>query len=643
MTYRKDIDGLRAIAVVSVVATHAGIFGVSGGFVGVDIFFVISGFLITGIVHEQLRAGQFSLADFYQRRIKRIIPALLIVVLFTLVMGVFLLLPEELESLARSSIAASLYVSNLFFWQEADYFAAEAEVLPLLHTWSLAVEEQFYLGFPVVAVLLFKLSRKWFLPVLIMGTLSSFLLCVIATPLSEASAFYLIPTRAWELGVGACLAVWLQGRRASSMPGAFPIGILGFAFIAGSLVGFDKGTLFPGYAAILPVAGAALIILSGEGGRSSVIQKALECPPMIFVGKISYSLYLWHWPILVYSRMALGRELQLTEALLAIGLAVGVSYISWKYIEAPFRFPGSRWHVNSGRRAVALALVAIVVPATGAMAILSTGGLGARLDPQVQLVASAVHHHDRSSFECGPPDELEDSENVCRVGQNEASISTMLWGDSHAMSLRTPFAEMLKARNLGGVVVAHPGCPPLIGFQRTDRDCISKTEVALSALDRFPVRRVVIVASWFGVMETKNSVYVGQQSHRPAQRQENVVLALEETIQTLLDQGFEVAIAETVPEAPHHHPYLLARRMMLGQDGPEALSVDQYRKRIEPVRRVIEKFPKVTLLKADGLLCPDGSCRYALEGAPLYVDSGHPNLTLARLLAEDWGQHLFAR
>jgi peptidoglycan/LPS O-acetylase OafA/YrhL len=335
--YRPDIDGLRMVAIVPVVLYHAGLPFLSGGYVGVDVFFVISGFLITRILHEEITQDRFSLVGFYERRVRRILPALIVVILATLLAGFMILPPEEFINLADSAIAASMFSSNFWFWiQTSDYFSSEAEFQLLLHTWSLAVEEQFYISFPI---LLWAIScwRKT-ITIWVVATLTvlSFLLAVIGVALDQPASFYLAPTRGWELGLGALLALGLS-------PPLTPrwvrevVAMAGFLAILTAIIFYDATTPFPGFAALLPCLGAAGLIWAGSQGRSLAGQ-VLSLEPVVSIGLLSYSLYLWHWPILAFLRLYVG-DVNLSLSLASAGLSASLiaASLSWRYVERPFR------------------------------------------------------------------------------------------------------------------------------------------------------------------------------------------------------------------------------------------------------------------------------------------------------------------
>lgn len=430
--YRADIDGLRCLAVLPVVLFHAGFARLSGGFVGVDVFFVISGYLITGILVREMDAGQFSLGRFYERRIRRIMPAALAVTLASLICGIAFLMPPDARKLGESAIATTLSVANIYFYHVVDYFESASGNLPLLHAWSLGVEEQFYLVLPFVLWISIRHARRHLVAVLAGITVLSFAASLWAVAWYPKAAFYQLPFRAWELGIGALLAVLPE--RPGLWRGrawlAEAAGLAGLALIGGSILLLDEMVPFPGLAALPACAGAGLVIASGASGTWTA--RLLSLPPARFVGLISYSLYLWHWPVLVLARLAVPREpLGRVEAVL---ISLLLAWLSWLFIERPFR--GER--MPRGR------LFALVGIATAAVLALSatlaaTGGLPGRYDAAtVRLAAfldydpSPVYREGRCFVTDRRPEPIDVS--AC-IPPADGAPRVLLMGDSHAAHL----------------------------------------------------------------------------------------------------------------------------------------------------------------------------------------------------------------
>ena len=296
--YRPDIDGLRALAVVFVILYHTGTDIFSGGFVGVDVFFVISGYLITSLIQAELESGNFRLRNFWLRRARRILPALLAVMAVSALCFAVIYPPRYYKDFGDSLVAQSLFVSNILFWMESGYFDTSAGFKPLLHTWSLSVEEQFYLLFPVCLLLLYRYYRNLLLPVILVCSLLSLAFSIWATYAYPAAAFYLLPTRAWELGVGVLLAIIPRSCYSQTRGVNETVCIAGMAAVFYAVFRFSGNTPYPSFNAVLPVAGTAALIY-GHANSTSLLGRVLSNRALVSVGLASYSLYLWHWPILV--------------------------------------------------------------------------------------------------------------------------------------------------------------------------------------------------------------------------------------------------------------------------------------------------------------------------------------------------------
>ena len=457
LKYRPDIDGLRAIAVLAVVLYHYGIGALPGGFVGVDIFFVISGYLITGIIQKEIERGVFTFSGFYERRIRRIFPALFAMLLATLFVGAWVLLPSDLVRLGNGTLATLLFASNVLFWRQSGYFDTGSEYNPLLHTWSLAVEEQFYIGLPILLILLHRYAKGWLKPTLVVCTIVSFELCVWIQGLRPSATFFLSPFRAWELLLGGWLAVGvvpaIQGARMRLVVSAVALLLL-----LCSLWWIKAGPAFPGWQAALPVLATAALLHAGAHG-SSAVQRLLSLRPLVFVGLISYSLYLWHWPLAVFVRYrnamaplapGEGWELLLVAVLLASA--------SYRWVETPFR------HRKSST--VSARPVRLFAAAAGAMAALATVSLIVKLDRGWQQRFSAevvaldqARQPEIPYKECDKRTPVIDS-TACRIGDEHEPPTVLLWGDSHALAWAPAIDKVLRSRRAGGTLALHSACPP---------------------------------------------------------------------------------------------------------------------------------------------------------------------------------------
>ena len=335
MQYRPEIDGLRALAVIPVVLFHAGIAGFSGGFVGVDIFFVISGYLITSIILNEQQKDSFTLAGFYERRARRILPALMLVVLLSAVAAWYLLLPAELVDFGESLASVGVFASNILFWTQSDYFATTSEFIPLLHTWSLAVEEQFYLIFPVFMIFTLAWTKTKRLSVLTIVAILSLIFCEWAWRNAPEANFFLAPSRVWELMAGVLCAFYLQQARDPKLLIRQLASVAGLLMLVYSIAFLDKSIPFPSLYALIPVVGTVLIILFTD--KNTLVGRILSLPFIVGVGLISYSAYLWHQPLFVFARLNSMDELSVMTLLGLSILAFIMAFISWRWVEKPFR------------------------------------------------------------------------------------------------------------------------------------------------------------------------------------------------------------------------------------------------------------------------------------------------------------------
>jgi len=367
--YRPEIDGLRALAVVPVILFHAGVRGFSGGFVGVDVFFVISGYLITGILARDIVGARYSIAEFYRRRILRILPALAAMLLATTIAVPVFLLPPDLPGYARALAATALFASNVEFYLHTDYFNLGTMVQPLLHTWSLAVEEQWYIVWPLVLALAGRRGVAAMAGLALVVTAASFAFALWLLPRDSAAAFYLLPSRAWELGLGAVIALLPHHRARPATSGILTA--LGVAAVLACVKIYTKDTPFPGLAALPVCAGAALVLRYGSA--SCLAGRVLSSPPLRFLGLISYSLYLWHWPVLQVVETGLLWPMGWKTTPLVLAVIFALATASWWFVERPFRDRGHRWSapkVIGGGVAVlgAFAAMALIVPSLDARA-----------------------------------------------------------------------------------------------------------------------------------------------------------------------------------------------------------------------------------------------------------------------------------
>jgi len=502
--YRPDIDGLRAIAILAVVLHHAGLRWIPGGYTGVDIFFVISGYLIGGQIYADIRSNSFSYLRFYQRRARRILPAFYAVLLFSIAASLVLLSPYELRLFSQDACAATLSASNIFFWKAANYFDARSSLRPLLMTWSLGVEEQFYLVIPLLIALLARLRQSLVLPFLIALCGLSLVLAAHDVRLVPMQAFYLLPDRAWELGVGVALAVFEFDRPPlrTSRPLTHLAGFIALALLLAPLVFLTPHSPFPGLAALPSVLGTALLIALPH---SLINRKFLALAPLLFIGRVSYSWYLWHWPLLAFFNIATADALPLPAALFAVALAFVLAVLSWRFIEQPFRRSTTPAAPLLQRYAIAsLAMLAVCA------AIWFAHGLPQRYPDLVALEASAS---ELATDNClASRTETPNLSPACYPAPSTVPAPApilALWGDSHAAAIAPALRVLAQSRGFAFAELAKNSCTPLIGAARViprlppfGAACLQFDRATLTLIQSDPrVRIVVLAAAWSAPLE----------------------------------------------------------------------------------------------------------------------------------------------
>jgi peptidoglycan/LPS O-acetylase OafA/YrhL len=620
MRHRLDIDGLRAIAVIPVVLYHAHLLRMPGGFVGVDIFFVISGYLITGLILNALEKGRFSIVDFYERRARRILPALFVVLVVTSVAAYLFLLPHNLRDYGRSLIATLFFFSNILFSRQSGYFDAPSEMKPLLHTWSLAVEEQFYIVYPLFLFLIARYFRKRYFLAVAAAFVLSFALSVRQLHTDSVAAFYLAPPRAWELMMGGVLALRvlpeLKNRLAANI-----LGLTGLVLIFYSVFVFSAETPFPGYNALFPSVGAALIIFSGSG-QESWAGRLLSTKPLVFVGLISYSLYLWHWVLLVFARYYLIRPLTRMEAAVVIAAAFIAASLSWRFVETPVRrrsFASGPW-IFAGA-----ALASLPLAAFGGLAFVKHG-FPARYDGQVRKLVDGADDIWKRRDEC--------LGKVCRVGAAAVPASFILWGDSHAGATAPALEQFAAANQLAGFVAYQGACAPLLHLKRYDQDfdCEKFNQMVFDYIQTHPVATILLEGRWALYAEGKR---YKEEAGGPAlltkgRRPEEDYAAFEELVPATLEQmqklGAKVIIIASTPEVGIDVPTASARQLLSGTSVPLAPTysdfLDRQRRAFQVLGEAATRY-SAQLAYPHQLLCDHTNCLVVKDGRPLYSDDNH--------------------
>lgn len=620
--YRPEIEGLRGLAVLPILLFHAGVPGFGGGYVGVDVFYVISGYLITGIIAPQISGGRFSLLTFYDRRVRRIAPAAAVLLAATAIAASFILMPADMLQFGRSLVATVFFSSNIFFFKEAGYFDGPSVLKPLLHTWSLGVEEQFYLFYPLTLIIAARLAPKHLLAILIAAAFASFALSVWLIDVRPEAAFYLLPPRAWELLVGGIL--WVARLPRPSRPVAETSTVAGIALILIAVFTFSARTVFPGWAAVVPCAGSLLIIYGGAGTLSSC---ALTMAPMRFLGRISYSLYLWHWPVMAFYRYRFDGEPGALMKALLIGGMIAAAALSWRFVEEPFR---TRKLLS--RRALLFGgtgSAALILAGCGA-ALVSTGGWPTRYPPAVAEKEAFANERDWSRTCTDPLPAAVRAGRLCVLGVRDGTPDTLIWGDSQARFFDHLYDRALVDVGQSAYLASRNGCPPLPGVRRLlyGAPCDAFSTAALELIQAKKLKRVIFVAAWPSYFT--DAVVVDSSSPDTSEKStaEAINRHFDALIRYLRSQRIEVYIQDPLPGTRIPPPRALAQQLAYGGTGPDMRwSRPEFLRRAGPYFDMVDR--NRSLISGRIMLWPElcrsGYCDAVRGGKPLYWDGAHPS------------------
>lgn len=492
MKYRPDIDGLRALAIIPVVLYHTNFSLFSGGFVGVDVFFVISGYLITFIINEEIKQGRFTVTDFYERRIRRIFPALFTVIFFCSLVAAAIMLPQGFKEFGKSVVAATLFVANIYFLNDSDYFGAAADTKPLLHTWSLSVEEQFYLFFPLILLLIHRRLRGRWGQVLLPAFIFSLILNLFGVVYFPSATFYLILPRAWELLLGSVLALGLFPQVKSGKVNSCA-SVAGMLMILWSIFFFSRFTPFPGWRALLPCVGAALILYSGNNG-TTLVSRLLGNRIMVFVGLISYSLYLWHWPLMVFEKQLFNENHFIGNGAVVVAISIIMAILSWRYVERPFRKKGT---ASKRKKLFAAAAAVMTMSVVFGFAVDSTEGLPGRFgDKLISLNCDLGTYNLGTCFLKEDQHYTEWKGEECFLQSDHAS-NTLLWGDSFAAHYVPGIKD--SAHLFGSNILQYTagGCAPAFNYDPLYRPQCKQFSAQINhILSTYDIQTVVMAAGW---------------------------------------------------------------------------------------------------------------------------------------------------
>ena len=624
ITNRPEIDGLRALAVIPVVLYHTAL-GIPGGYVGVDVFFVISGYLITSLILADISEGKFQVTNFWERRARRILPTLALVVFACIAAGWFRLLPSDFDEFGRSVVYQALLISNVFFWRSTQYFSSN-DTEPLLHTWSLAVEEQFYILFPFLL-----LALKKFRPRVLAGTLSgiaavSLSWCIFETLSQPTAAFYLLPFRAWELLLGSVLAtvpkIWPRAKWQNES-----LSLAGLASILFAILVYDNTTQFPGFAALLPCLGAGLIIWTNSPTLTWV-GWLLSRRPCVFVGLISYSLYLWHWPVLVFVKYWSASELTMVGSLGIVVVSLLLAATTWKLVETPFR---KRVFLRNRLQIVVFSGVVFATLLIAGRWIHRSGGVRSRWRSEALQYIDGKNDKDfRVELEFAQAKRVD----LTEIGYkgNDRPVDLLIWGDSHAMAVLHVLDVICAKVGIRALAATHSATAPLLDFPSTTRfslkeETIPYNWVIANLVKERQIKNVLLAAAWNGYASPTETQSIKNKF------EESWV----KTIDFLRNAGAKVFILKDVPKQSFDVPRVLAAAAESRRD-PSGLgsSTSDYRAQGAYANGVLDKLASnsvVLLDPADILTDKTAVCRTSLNGKALYFDDHHLSIYGAMLLS----------
>ena len=669
MKYRAEIDGLRALAVMPVILFHAGFEWFSGGFVGVDVFFVISGYLITTIIISEMAEGKFSIVNFYERRARRILPALFFVMAACLPFAWFWLTPNDLKDFGQSLIAVSIFSSNISFWLESGYFDTAAELKPLLHTWSLAVEEQYYILFPIFLMLTSKLGVRWIVILLSIVFFISLGVAQWGAYNKAGATFFLLPTRAWELLVGVFAAFYLKySTHLKSHTVNQVLSLLGFGMIVYSIVAFDKTTPFPSLYALIPTVGTFLLILCAV--PKTLIHNLLGLKPVVGVGLISYSAYLWHQPLLAFARHRTFFEVSDFLLIIICLISLLMAYLSWRFIEAPFRnkqtFTQNKIFALSATGIVAFSLLGLVFQFESVLGKAPSKLQNVQYESLINKLSVVgevcsdkdVTHQQKFSF--------------CILGDKDSDKSLVFYGDSHLAALQYSLDHKLRMLNLKGIWLRGVmSCETTVFTTKSNNKSHHKLECPshyVEALDNFANADYLVLISRWSMKYFFSSGEIEQPhfTNKALGCEERDLLysewlpmdsdgfkdpsseSMAEALVSLLEVSnskLTTAVVYPVPEVGcDMYKYNLKHKNTTGFE-LENLSfpISEYDRRNEFVTRTLDEFFEqnrstaipVRLRSAFCQRYGDDACVVVEDSVPLYVDDDHLSDAGADIVVEE--------
>lgn len=678
MDYRREIDGLRALAVIPVMLYHAGFQSFKGGFVGVDVFFVISGYLITSLILAEKQAGTFTIMGFYERRARRILPALFLVMLISLPCAWMTLMPSDMKDFSKSVVAVSTFASNILFWRQSGYFDTAAELKPLLHTWSLAVEEQYYLLFPVFLLLAWKFGKRWIIGILFVVALISLALAQWGAFNKPDATFLLLPTRGWELLIGVFVAFYLftkESGTTKTKPSTLvrllinqSVSVIGVLLIVYAVCVFDKSTPFPSVYALIPTIGTALVILCTT--QQTVVGRFLGYKLFVGIGLISYSAYLWHHPIFSFARHLSIDQLSSYKLIALILASFLLAFLSWKFVETPFR---DRKKIR-GKNVFGFGVLGFTVFCCFGFFGIVDGGFQCRLDPDLlQYYAPEKTNEEDGGCVFST---IGDNENIklCYFGDTNSDFSIALYGDSHAGALFSVLDREFREKKIKGIRTYIEGCKVIpeiltessnVEYMKKTLDvCKSSFKELVSYLD-MNTDGIVIGVRWtFGLYPINGLIdeqpFDNGEGGKEISGELNYSVTLnrnndftydgsgkENAIRTLLyafvSLNKPVLLIYPVPEVGWNVPRMNYKRFLHGRaviTSDISTSYERFKVRnqftIDALDRITDS--NIIRIKPESKLCNTyikDRCATQFNGVPFYYDEDHLSNAGARLVVDE--------
>ena len=635
MIYRPEIDGLRALAVIPVILFHAGFQIFSGGFIGVDVFFVISGYLITTILIDDIEHNRFSFKTFYLRRARRLLPALTLVMILCIPVAMALMTPRQLDQFANGLIAVGIFASNILIWQESGYFDTASEEKPLLHTWSLGIEEQYYILFPIFLFLFWRFGKNRVFWLIVIMAAFSLMLSEWGARYKPSANFYLLPTRAWELFAGSMTAIVAKDRKFQRNDYLSIIGLI--AIILPYFI-YDSQDLLPGLLTLVPVAGVILVILFSKEG--TYVAKFLSIKPLVFIGLISYSAYLIHQPLFAFSRLGTYLPLSHLQIISLIFITFILAYLSYKFVETPFR---------RGRISLKFTIIPLFVVLCAAAVPHGVYQDWLYSKEQVNFFESATQKTPDQN-NCHLNSDIISQED-CIFGESSASPNVAVIGDSHARTFAYVLGESFQKQNKSLLFNGYAHCPPILGVSHLgyQSNCNGYYEQAINkAINNEELDTIILVARWpiyyHGTyfknpelgQEKGADPRVGGVNETEVQRKDNYLKKLSETMAAMMDNGKKVIFVKAVPEVGVDVPnYYWKKKYIYGNSDEMSVRAEFVEERSQFLDSLIlsnienEKF---SLIDPTTVFCDEKSCMTELNGKPIYYDTNHLNLLGMRYL-----------